>query len=83
MITLWAKMLTDNKIIKTSTLELDVFDRQRIAEYLTKISYELDISTPIVLAKHIAGFDNYSSATFLPDDFMETVHFDKLVVELF
>lgn len=83
MITLWAKILIDNKIVKTSTIKLEKFDKEKLSSYLANISYNLDISTPIVLAKHLSGFDNYNLATFLPDDFMEQVHFDKLVVELF
>lgn len=83
MIHYWAKVINDDKIVTTFTLKENKLNLDEITNNISKICYELDLPTPIVLSKHKNHFANYSSATFLPTDFVEPVKFQKFVIEIF
>ena len=55
-------------------LLVDNYSTEEIAE-------KLDIPTPVVLDKHIIDFTVYKNTRFFTDDFVESVNFEKLVLE--
>ena len=42
---------------------------------------QLDISRPIWLDKHTREWDEFGQSRFLPDDFLESVDFQRLEIE--
>ena len=48
---------------------------------MREIAEKLDIPTPVVLDKHIIDFTVYKNTRFFTDDFVESVNFEKLVLE--
>ncbi len=50
---------------------------------LHEVCQELDLAQPVVLKKHLNEIAGFSRVTFKPSDFMETVDFDRLDIELF
>ncbi len=82
MFRIWAKVLTDGKIIKQVTYERDdKFAYSQFFEYLADICEELDIATPVLLKTHIFNYAKFRTVRFIPRDFAEPVEFDKLVLD--
>lgn len=51
-------------------------------EALTEACRKLDLSCPIWLPRHSRDWAEYMQTRFLPDDFMDSVNFDRLEIEL-
>jgi hypothetical protein len=82
MFRIWAKVITDGKIIKQVTYERDdKFTYSKFFEYLADICQELDIATPVLLKTHIFNYAKFNTVRFIPRDFAESVDFDKLVLD--
>lgn len=82
MFRIWAKIITDGRIIKQITYERDdKFTYSQFFNYLADICEELDIATPVLLKTHIFNYAKFSTVRFLPRDFAEPVNFDKLVLD--
>lgn len=82
MVRLWAKVMKNNKIKKDMIYEsIDTFRIQDFYLYIQQICHELDIGSPVVLHSHEQNFLNFNNCSFLPRDFVESVNFDKLIIE--
>ncbi len=82
MFKIWAKVITDGKIVKQTVYESsDKFAYSSFFRYLTDICEQLDIATPILLKSHIFSYAKFNTVRFIPRDFTETPDFDKLVLE--
>ena len=82
MVRIWAKIIKDNKLVKDMIWEsIDTYRPRDLYLYMQEICHELDISSPAVLKTHENNFKYFNICTFLPRDFVETVDFDKLVIE--
>lgn len=82
MVRIWAKVLKNNKIIKDCVYEkFEMTDYSRFYDYTREICEKLDIPTPVVIKTHIFNYAKYNTVRFIPDDFVESVDFDKLVFE--
>ena len=75
--------MVEDKIIKSFVLEPTVFQESEIEDYLKSICNEIDEPTPILLNKHFTHLQQFSNTTFTNNDFVETIYFDKMVVEIF
>ena len=84
MFRLWAKQYNqNNRIIKNDTFEFrQEFDIKLLNAYLQVICNEWKTECPIVLTSHFVGFDNFNSVRFSKNDFIDTVEFDFMTVEL-
>lgn len=82
MIKMWAKVLSNEKIIKQLTYEsIDNFSNDTFYLHIAEICNKLDLATPIVLPMHIKHFIKYNNTTFKPQDFVENFPYAKLVIE--
>ena len=82
MIKLWAKIIVEEKIKQQLTYEsLDNFAGEEFYLHIAEICHKLDIPSPVVLPMHIKHFTLYNSTTFKVRDFVESIDFDKLVIE--
>ncbi|MDE7300731.1 MAG: hypothetical protein K2N47_01030 [Clostridia bacterium] len=82
MFRIWAKILSDGKIVKQLTYERDEkFSYSHFFDYLAEICDGLDIATPVLIKPHIFNYAKFNSVRFLPRDFAESVDFDYLVLE--
>ena len=50
-------------------------------EALEKACHQLDVSRPMVLARHERDWEQFSQARFLKEHFVEDVPFDRMEVE--
>ena len=79
-----AKLLTNNKIKADIIYYLEEnFNIKNLFEYLQGICGELDIPVPLILTKHVKHLVRFNSVTFLPEDFVESFNYDKLIIEPF
>ncbi len=82
MVKLWIKTYKHDKILKQTTVEKDEkFYYSNFLDYVSAGCYKLDEPTPVMLKKHIMDFAKYHMAVFKPADFIESVGFDKMIVE--
>ena len=80
MVKIWGKLLSNERIIKRTTIEVDEKSTS-FFEMLKNLAQKLNIPTPILLDKHVYDFNLFNVCTFKPDDFVESVVFDKFVLE--
>ena len=82
MVRIWAKVLSEEKILKDTIYEEFVpFNHENFYDYIASICSSLDIATPVILSKHIYHFLTFNNAVFFPQDFPEEVDFDKFIIE--
>ncbi len=82
MIRIWAKIYKDDRIAKQLTYEKEgSFSYADFFGYLAEICDGLDIPTPVLLKTHLFNFAKFRHTVFRPRDFVESVSFEKLVLE--
>lgn len=82
MVKLWIKIIKKEKIIKQTEVDRDEkFYYSNFAEYVSEGCYALDETTPVILKSHIMNFAKYNMTEFKPSDFIESVKFDRMIVE--
>lgn len=81
---IYAKLVTDNKLISDYIYELkEDFVIHDFFDYMTDICAKLDVPVPMILVKHIKNFLLYNATLFSKDDFVESFPYDKLVIEIY
>jgi len=82
MIKIWAKLITDNKMVKQFVYEKEgKFAYSEFLTYLIDICYEFDIATPVLLKTHLFNYAKFNYTKFLKRDFVEAFDYDNLVLE--
>lgn len=82
MFKIWAKVLKNDKIKKQFVLEKSgVMDYSMFFDYVREICETLDIPTPVIIKTHIFNYAKYNVLRFKKEDFVESIDFDKLVLE--
>jgi len=82
MIKIWAKVMRDGKILRQTVFEKEgKMNWAMMHEYLSEISYSLDIPTPIVMKVHLFNFAKFNHVKFPKSDFVEKIDFDFLFLE--
>lgn len=80
MIKIWGKILSGDKIIKSSTILVDE-KTTTFFDMLKNLCHSMNIPTPVLLDKHVYDFNLFNVCSFKPDDFVESVIFDKFILE--
>ncbi len=81
MIKIWGKLISSGKIIKQATISVDPHTTT-FFDMLKNLSQELHIPTPVLLDKHAYDFNVFHLCTFKPDDFVESVLFERFELSL-
>lgn len=82
MVRIWAKVMKKDKILKQYVLErFETIDYSKFFDYLREICENLDIATPVLIKTHLFNYAKYNNVRFTQADFVETIDFDKLVLE--
>lgn len=82
MLKIWAKVMNSDKISTQLVYEsIDNFTSDTFYLHVAEICHKLDLPSPIVLPMHIKHFTRYKNTTFKARDFVESISFDKLVLE--
>lgn len=82
MIRLWAKTTKGQKLTRSYIYEsIDNFNKETFYLHVQELCHKLDIPSPVVLNYHIENFINFNNCVFTTRDFVESINFDKLVIE--
>ncbi|MCI8327028.1 MAG: hypothetical protein HFI37_04545 [Lachnospiraceae bacterium] len=81
---IWFKLIKDNRILKDTSITDESNDTRthKIFHALDEICYTFDLSKPIWLETTIADFKRHAKARFYQDNFIETIDFDYLEIQI-
>lgn len=84
MFRLWARTFKDNHMLHDTCISDDSEDTRthKIFRALDTVCYEFDLGKPIWLDKTVAEFKRHSKARFNQDNFIETIDFDYLEIQI-
>ena len=84
MFRLWAKVFKDNHMLRDTVIIDESADTRthKIFRALDEICYAFDLSKPIWLDATIAEFKRHDKARFSQDNFIESIDFDYLEIQV-
>ncbi len=84
MFRLWVKLFKDNRMISDTCVTDSAEDTRthKIFRGLEQACREFDLSKPIWLDKNIADFKRLGKARFHQDNFIETIPFDYMEIQV-
>ncbi len=84
MFRLWAKIFTNNHLVKDTVICDNSEDTRthKIFRALDEIIYQFDLGKPIWLDSTIAEFKKHDKARFTQDNFIESIDFDYLEIHV-
>ena len=81
MVKIWGKVIKNDHIVKSCVLEIDEKNTS-FFDMLKNLCEKLNIATPVLLDKHVYDFNVFNITCFKPDDFIESVKFNSLTLQL-
>ncbi|MEG1656155.1 MAG: hypothetical protein RR292_01590 [Christensenellaceae bacterium] len=83
MLTIWAKLITDGKTIKSDTFTSQKSDMaEALLECIEYFSKEFDIEAPMWHTNHTKQLGIFHKATFKQDDFIDRFDYDKFEIQI-
>lgn len=85
MFRLWAKLFKDNRMLRDMVTENDdpsLNRTRKIYQAIDEICYEFDLSQPVWLQATIDDFKRHDKTRFTQDNFMESIEFDYLEIQV-
>ncbi len=84
MFRLWAKTFKDNRIVQDVCIEDSSIDTRthKVFNALSEVCYQFDLGKPVWLKKDISDFKRHNKARFTQDNFIETIEFDYLEIQV-
>lgn len=85
MFRMWAKIFRNNHMIKDTVICNSDYSMSRtsmVFQAIDDICYEFDLGKPIWLDSNIADFKRHDKTRFNKDNFIETIDFDYLEIQV-
>lgn len=84
MFRLWAKIFKDNRLLCDTVIADDSIDTRthKVFNAIDKVCYEFDLGKPLWLDATVTDFKKHSKARFYQDNFVETIEFDYLEIQV-
>ena len=84
MFRLWAKIIKDNHLLKDTVICDDSEDTRthKVFHAIEEACYEFDLGTPIWLDSTISEFKRHDKARFTADNFIESIEFDYMEIQI-
>ena len=85
MFRLWAKLWKENHLLKDTVIENpdpSLNRTRKIFAAIDCICYEFDLSKPIWLDVTVREFQKHDKARFYQDNFVDSIDFDYLEIEV-
>ena len=84
MFRLWGKEWKSNHLVRDTVICVKTDDTRthKIFHALEEICYEFDLSKPIWLDSTLEEFKRHSKARFYQDNFVDSIDFDYLEIEV-
>lgn len=85
MFRLWCKIIKNNRMLRDTVIckdDPEINRTRKIFQALEDICYEFDLSKPIWLDSNISYFRKHNKVRFNQDNFVETIDFDFLEIQV-
>lgn len=84
MFRIWAKLFKENRMLKDTVVEDESADTRthKIFHALDEICYQFDLGKPIWLDATITDFKRHDKARFTQDNFIESIDFDYMELQV-
>lgn len=84
MFRLWAKIIKDNHLLKDTVICDDSEDTRthKVFHAIEEACYEFDLGKPIWLDSTISEFKRHDKAIFTADNFIESIEFDYMEIQI-
>lgn len=85
MFRLWGKIRKNNKTVRDIVVASEkpgLSNEERLQECIQKICYEFDLQRPMWFPKNQRDYEKYQRVELIQDNFIETIPFDLLELEL-
>ena len=84
MFRLWAKIIKDNHLLKDTVICDDSEDTRThmVFHAIEEACYEFDLGKPIWLDSTISEFKRHDKARFTADNFIESIEFDYMEIQI-
>lgn len=84
MFRLWCKIFSSNRLVKDTVIENENKESrtQKIFSGIETACYEFDLGKPFWLESNVATFKKHSKVRFNQDNFIETIDFDFLEIQV-
>ena len=84
MFRLWAKLFKDNHMLQDTVIVDESEDTRthKIFHALDDICYEFDLGKPMWLDSTIRDFQKHAKTRFTQDNFIESIDFDYLEIQV-
>ena len=85
MFRMWGKLFKENRLLADSTVcndDPEMSRTKKVFSALDTFCADFDLSTPIWLDTNIREFKRHSKTRFHQDNFVETIDFDYLEIQV-
>ena len=84
MFRLWAKTFKDNHMLQDTVIEDNSTDTRthKVFHALDEVCYRFDLGKPIWLDVTVQDFCRHAKARFYQDNFVESIEFDYLEIQI-
>ncbi len=84
MFRLWAKIIKDNHLLRDTVICDDSEDTRthKVFHAIEEACYEFDLGKPIWLDSTISEFKRHDKARFTADNFIESIDFDYMEIQI-
>lgn len=85
MFRMWGKLMRDNHLLKDTVIAIGDYSMSRtemVFQALDDICYEFDLGKPLWLDATVREFQLHAKARFYQDNFIETIEFDFLEIQI-
>ena len=84
MFRLWAKIIKDNHLLKDTVICDDSEDTRthKVFHAIEEACYEFDLGKPIWLDSTMSEFKRHDKARFTADNFIESIEFDYMEIQI-
>ena len=84
MFRLWAKIIKDNHLLKDTVICDDSEDTRthKVFHAIEEACYQFDLGKPIWLDSTISEFKRHDKARFTADNFIESIEFDYMEIQI-
>lgn len=85
MFRLWGKIWKNNKMLQDVVItnnDTTLTRTKKVLEGLNQVCYTFDLGVPIWLDTNITEFQRVSKTRFYKDNFIETISFDSLEIQV-
>lgn len=85
MFRLWGKIWKDTRLLKDMVVENgnpELNRTRKIFDAIDELCYEFDLSKPIWLDSTVEDFKKHDKARFTQDNFIDSIDFDYLEIQI-